>query len=969
MQELKLREIRKAKEEMSSVMNERKLELEAVRDIVKYRDKRYRDLLTGSVDFDEQVKPVLGFGPPVGISEDREQIFRDVLDQHEKKFEETLEQLNEKEKDWKEQRRKMGRRRLQCTDVRGVEKVVAELPRDKQKLHVLKKEVLEWQEKKVFSGGVLEYHGEFDIRSYEDWQIMDYHMVRDLLLELVDQAMDQVTLVGFDAIDIKTQEIIWENERRKLEREKRLLSMHKEAQAILYEIIDKEMPAFCKEIVTEVIDAFAMSEKIVFSLFIETSESVASHGNAHNPGLHQLVQNSYKEMTKSRKRKHDIYRHSLSSWIGTGMQTQIRQSGPEIEDEDVTLIEFLGITSPTKVISEIYREAEMDYWEQCKSLVSWIQLPDHARGISVSKTDYIDRYIALGSLLGDIFILDFYYQPPRIVRHQTAQIQASIINLAWSQDSSRILTIDSLGFLRLWSLAHSADRVLQKKDALGTVGQLNNLLTLSPENFLFVEGPFSGTSQRKETLPFPVIGNFVPGFSLLGTQSQFVIALNNGSILKITDTNRPIHVNEKQQEKAYRIGKQLRAILFKGHKSRVILLEHLRLNNEMLSLDEGGNLMYWKREKSCQTGYGWFVPVRKCRIDWNERVFKPSFGSSPKIEFSDVRKLAGKKKQTLQQLATRRSQAMEAIRDEELSTVPWHSDRTGNFVVHIYAPPVVPESGKTFHIVTYHKSNGELSEYATQLYKPEKSAASKILDSHLNPSTQDLAIMLLFPSFKPRPPHISIVVLNLRSPSLPPTCIDVSLTEQQFLDCMESSSCCSFQVSRVLALTQSDYVFVNFFGTLRAYSIASGTLVICNPEEADEELRSRGCQLSHRQSFLRKSSLMSLGHHNGGTLILSHSQNGTHVRVLELRELNTIDGRRATWRATEQGKLEGLTNCPKEFQARSLHWTMDQLLLTNPEFYCRCLLEEIIDEIATDFDDDNDDNERRSQTPANSVPK
>ena len=30
------------------------------------------------------------------------------------------------------------------------------------------------------------------------------------------------------------------------------------------------------------------------------------------------------------------------------------------------------------------------------------------------------------------------------MRHQTAQIQASIINLAWSQDSSRILTIDSL---------------------------------------------------------------------------------------------------------------------------------------------------------------------------------------------------------------------------------------------------------------------------------------------------------------------------------------------------------------------------------------------------------------------------------------------------------------------------------------------------------------------------------------------
>lgn len=32
------------------------------------------------------------------------------------------------------------------------------------------------------------------------------------------------------------------------------------------------MSAVCKEIVTEVIDAFAMAEKIVFSLFIETSE-------------------------------------------------------------------------------------------------------------------------------------------------------------------------------------------------------------------------------------------------------------------------------------------------------------------------------------------------------------------------------------------------------------------------------------------------------------------------------------------------------------------------------------------------------------------------------------------------------------------------------------------------------------------------------------------------------------------------
>ena len=31
------------------LFSRRKLELEAVRDIVKYRDKRYRDLLTGSV--------------------------------------------------------------------------------------------------------------------------------------------------------------------------------------------------------------------------------------------------------------------------------------------------------------------------------------------------------------------------------------------------------------------------------------------------------------------------------------------------------------------------------------------------------------------------------------------------------------------------------------------------------------------------------------------------------------------------------------------------------------------------------------------------------------------------------------------------------------------------------------------------------------------------------------------------------
>eukprot|EP00118_Oscarella_pearsei_P019316 m.204453 g.204453 ORF g.204453 m.204453 type:complete len:106 (+) comp39644_c0_seq52:2314-2631(+) len=93
---------------------------------------------------------------------------------------------------------------------------------------------------------------------------------------------------------------------------------------------------------------------------------------------------------------------------------------------------------------------------------------------------------------------------------------------------------------------------------------------------------------------------------------------------------------------------------------------------------------------------------------------------------------------------------MAAIKAEDLSVQPWHSSKTREFVVHVYAPCIVPDSGKTFHIVTYHQSNGELSEYATQTYKPAKSPAEKMLDCHLNPSTQHLTIMFLFPGYSPK---------------------------------------------------------------------------------------------------------------------------------------------------------------------------------------------------------------------------
>eukprot|EP00118_Oscarella_pearsei_P019315 m.204452 g.204452 ORF g.204452 m.204452 type:complete len:219 (+) comp39644_c0_seq52:2393-3049(+) len=117
-------------------------------------------------------------------------------------------------------------------------------------------------------------------------------------------------------------------------------------------------------------------------------------------------------------------------------------------------------------------------------------------------------------------------------------------------------------------------------------------------------------------------------------------------------------------------------------------------------------------------------------------------------------------------------------------------------------------------------------------------------------------------------PHVSIVTLNLHSIAFYPTQIDIPLSERQYTDCLSSQEC-SFQVSNVLSLTLSDYVFVNAFGALQAYSMVSGNLVLCNREVTGEELWVRGCVLNHRQSSLQKASLLSLAYHNGGIIVVS----------------------------------------------------------------------------------------------------
>lgn len=657
------------------------------------------------------------------------------------------------------------------------------------------------------------------------------------------------------------------------------------------------------------------------------------------------------------------------------------QGDSEREDPDTVVLEYHPIIPvdirkydplpndllETKAVKErynLYSQREIHYWKQIIPYISELKMPKRVKGISIVSCSPNSKYVAFGSLRGDAMIFDTAYDPWRLIKVMVNENKGDdpIVNLSWTMDCQRVITITHSGSVFVYSMLgglkkSNTSRMGLGADDLGVFPQQMGLvldMDASFKDFTFQEGPLADDGVLTE-VHLPTSASFFPSFSFLGVQDSFCVGLESGDILKCDlefvlnapgegDTHKFVEskrvYNPMLSSKTLNIiGRGVEGDLFKQHKARIIHFSFIDNINELVSVDEEGFIFIWKYTREWKASVGWFKPVRKFRLSKTKDMYQPAEGK-PKLVFTDgAAAMPNKKRQrTRQEIAQERKQNMNLILNMNLGD-PWHVQFDGNKLIEVYAPRgVVKDTGAVFHIVIKHIATDQLSSYATRVYKPVKIKYSKM--SVISTAKGDaLIFMLLFPSFPPKEPHVTITVFDLKTFELRDFRRDIYLSEAEFTE-MSRNDTTFADISRVFGPTGSEYLFICLLGDFKVISLTTGRQVV---RMEDPSIRSgyRGCTIRTDELPLEENSQVSVLSTNGKMHAIFHSPNSGTVMYVEFEDENVKATRRQMWKLYDRLEPEKKRLMPAELRVDTL--TSDLGDKQHPSVAMRSIVLEMMD--------------------------
>lgn len=653
----------------------------------------------------------------------------------------------------------------------------------------------------------------------------------------------------------------------------------------------------------------------------------------------------------------------------------------EREDPDTVVLEYHPIIPvdirkydplpndllETKAVKErynLYSQKEIHYWKQIIPYISELKMPKRVKGISIVSCSPNSKYVAFGSLRGDAMIFDTAYDPWRLIKVMVNENKGDdpIVNLSWTMDCQRVITITHSGSVFVYSMLggikkSNTSRMGLGADDLGVFPQQMGLvldMDASFKDFTFQEGPLADDGVLTE-VHLPTSASFFPSFSFLGVQDSFCVGLESGDILKCDlefvlnapgegDTHKFVEskrvYNPMLSSKTLNIiGRGVEGDLFKQHKARIIHFSFIDNINELVSVDEEGFIFIWKYTREWKASVGWFKPVKKFRLSKTKDMYQPAEGK-PKLVFTDgAAAMPNKKRQrTRQEIAQERKQNMNLILNMNLGD-PWHVQFDGNKLIEVYAPRgVVKDTGAVFHIVIKHIATDQLSSYATRVYKPVKIKYSKM--SVISTAKGDaLIFMLLFPSFPPKEPHVTITVFDLKTFELRDFRRDIYLSEAEFTE-MSRNDTTFADISRVFGPTGSEYLFICLLGDFKVISLTTGRQVV---RMEDPSIRSgyRGCTIRTDELPLEENSQVSVLSTNGKMHAIFHSPNSGTVMYVEFEDENVKATRRQMWKLYDRLEPEKKRLMPAELRVDTL--TSDLGDKQHPSVAMRSIVLEMMD--------------------------
>lgn len=657
------------------------------------------------------------------------------------------------------------------------------------------------------------------------------------------------------------------------------------------------------------------------------------------------------------------------------------QGDSEREDPDTVVLEYHPIIPvdirkydplpndlpETKAVKErynLYSQREIHYWKQIIPYISELKMPKRVKGISIVSCSPNSKYVAFGSLRGDAMIFDTAYDPWRLIKVMVNENKGDdpIVNLSWTMDCQRVITITHSGSVFVYSMLgglkkSNTSRMGLGADDLGVFPQQMGLvldMDASFKDFTFQEGPLADDGVLTE-VHLPTSASFFPSFSFLGVQDSFCVGLESGDILKCDlefvlnapgegDTHKFVEskrvYNPMLSSKTLNIiGRGVEGDLFKQHKARIIHFSFIDNINELVSVDEEGFIFIWKYTREWKASVGWFKPVRKFRLSKTKDMYQPAEGK-PKLVFTDgAAAMPNKKRQrTRQEIAQERKQNMNLILNMNLGD-PWHVQFDGNKMIEVYAPRgVVKDTGAVFHIVIKHIATDQLSSYATRVYKPVKIKYSKM--SVISTAKGDaLIFMLLFPSFPPKEPHVTITVFDLKTFELRDFRRDIYLSEAEFTE-MSRNDTTFADISRVFGPTGSEYLFICLLGDFKVISLTTGRQVV---RMEDPSIRSgyKGCTIRTDELPLEENSQVSVLSTNGKMHAIFHSPNSGTVMYVEFEDENVKATRRQMWKLYDRLEPEKKRLMPAELRVDTL--TSDLGDKQHPSVAMRSIILEMMD--------------------------
>lgn len=588
-----------------------------------------------------------------------------------------------------------------------------------------------------------------------------------------------------------------------------------------------------------------------------------------------------------------------------------------------------------------------------------------ARGIRCVVPSPNHRFIAVGTFHGDIMIYDVLMEPwrPFRVLAYNRKKDEPPIDISWSLDSTRLTTINSLGFLQVLSVvggpidtkdAHTLALPHDDKGAYPL--KLLRLLDLDVErqDFVFQQGALAEEGAQDDVGLAPEKAVFFPSLSFLGTQNDIIVSLENGDLLKCNIQNalkpanedeadssteapriyKPSLITEEEAANINTIGKNVEAELLRGHKKRIIYLGFVEYLNALITVDEKGFINKWKYNSKYKSSFGWFIPSRKYRLETSKIMYKESGTDKPKVVFTD-QTAEGKKPRTRQEIAAQRRRVQNTIDNMQLGD-PWHEQYMDEdeVILQIFAPRgVIAETGAMFHLVYRHEETDQLSTYITRLYKPVKVKCARIVDVVGSPTSTELIVMLLFGPYPPKGPHVTIFIIDLTKLELRDFRKDIELSMQEYT-LMATKTIISTDITRYFGPTGSEYLFIIFNGVLRCLSLTTGQPVVkvgqqkthfVDDEDDDDEKEEefKGCIVDERLLQAPADSECTVVCFEGRIHCVVFARKLARMYVITFEDKNVYNDRRAMWKTRTNMPRHKLI--PTELRVNTHNWKIDDV--------------------------------------------